>query len=216
MNRLAIMSDIHGRLDRLCAVIRHAQDRGADGFADLGDVCADPCHDLLRHVRAWACFGNYEVSQWSRLSAQNQIWVHSLPPLLVGDDFVAAHATPVLPDQAGDVDRMLDHMLEHNLRWQDIFPRLDRDENARWMAYAELLGQDKRVCFHGHTHLQAVWRIGPDNSMSATRTRGIRFETDAHYIVSVGSVGEPEDSPWPSYVLYDVHQGAIELQRVQA
>jgi len=215
MTRIAFIGDIHGRRYALEAVIRDARSRGAQGFVDLGDVGTDACHDLLRQVGARGCFGNYEVSQWDRLSAENQLRVHSLPPIVIGEDYVAAHATPAMPGHVCSVNQMLEHMLEHGLSWKAVFPRMHRDLQARWLAYAELLEREKRIFLHGHTHVQTVWRIGPNNAMSVQNSTAIRLEQDAYYLIGIGSVGQPKDSTLPSYALYDSDLGTVILQRVQ-
>jgi predicted phosphodiesterase len=213
MTRYAITSDVHRRLGRLQAILADARRRQVTAFVDLGDVGSDPCYDALRHAGAHAVFGNYETSQWGNLSAENQRWVHALKPMIVGKTFLAAHAAPYLPSSLSTVNDVWDYMTEHNVTWRKLFPRLDQDENARWLTYAELEQSDKRVFFHGHTHTQTVYRVGPTGSM--TRLEGIQIALDrrARYIVGVGSVGQPVGATVPCYVIYDEDEQRIELHQ---
>jgi diadenosine tetraphosphatase ApaH/serine/threonine PP2A family protein phosphatase len=214
VHRYAITADVHGRVGRLHAVLRDARRRGATAFIDLGDVGTDACYDLLREVHAQAVFGNYEVSRWHQLSAVNQEWVRALHPVLCRDDFVAAHAAPVLPAGLSTVDQILEHVLDQGARWSTLFPRLERDEDSRWLAFAELARLGKQLLFHGHSHRQVAWRIGPRGSMSRIADASFHVGAGERYIVGVGSVGQPEDGRDPRYVLYDQKEHAVSLCKV--
>jgi diadenosine tetraphosphatase ApaH/serine/threonine PP2A family protein phosphatase len=215
VTRYAITSDIHNRLDRLQAVLRDAHHQGAKRFIDLGDTGRDPCYDLLRSTGARAVFGNYEVSGWGNLSPANQAWVRALRPVLAGDTFLAAHATPYMPDSLLAVDDVWNYLTAHNVSWSALFPRMDQDEQARWLTYAELGERDKRVCFHGHTHVQSTWRIGPSGAMLRLRGSLIPLDRRGRYIIGVGSVGQPQDGPEACYAIYDNTHQVVELRRVK-
>ena len=214
MTRYAFTADIHGRLHHLRTTLRDARRRGVTPFIDLGDVGTDPCYDSLREVGAQAAFGNYEVTRREGLRPENQLWVRRLKPMVIGQTFLAAHAAPYFPVELSTVDAVLDYILEHNVKWSILFPRLHRDENARWLTYAKLRRQEKQVFFHGHTHIQKVWRVGPSGAMSALGGPIISLDARSRYIVGVGSVGQPEDGPEPSYAVYDEDQRIVELCRV--
>jgi diadenosine tetraphosphatase ApaH/serine/threonine PP2A family protein phosphatase len=207
----AITADVHGRLGRLHAVLRDARDRGATAFVDLGDVGTDSCYSLLRKVQAQAVFGNYEVTRWPELSLVNQEWVRALPPALWGDDFVAAHAAPSLPAGLRTVDQVLERVLEQDIPWSTLFPRLERDENARWKACAELVRRGKRVLFHGHSHRQVAWRVDPAGSMRCISGKWFQLQADKRYIVGVESVGQPEDGRKPCYAIYNPTEHTVAL-----
>jgi predicted phosphodiesterase len=197
------MADIHARIDRLAAVLNHAQERGVTSYVDLGDTGSDLCHALLHRVGARAVFGNYEVTGWHRLRPENQTRVRALKPVLGGDTFLAAHAAPYFPADLKDVDDVLEYILTYNGSWQNLFPRLNRDEEARLLAYAKLLERDKPVFFHGHTHVQSTWRVGPGGAVSPLRGSSIVLDAGSRYLVGVGSVGQPEHGSAPQYLIYD-------------
>jgi diadenosine tetraphosphatase ApaH/serine/threonine PP2A family protein phosphatase len=162
-------------------------------------------------VRAQATFGNYEVTRWRQLSAVNQEWVRALEPAICGEGYVAAHAAPFLPTGLNSVDQVLDYVLERGVEWHSLFPRLERDENARRRTYTALVRRGKQVFFHGHSHLQAAWRIGEAGSMSRISEACFRMEPGEHYIVGVGSVGQPEDGRKSRYVIYDQAERTVAL-----
>ena len=215
MTRYAITSDIHNRLGRLQAVLQDARYHRASKFVDLGDTGQDPCYDLLRSTGARAVFGNYEVSSWSNLSPANQAWVRALRPVLVGDTFLAAHATPYMPDGLLAVDDVWSYLTTHNVAWSTLFPRMDQDEQARWLTSSELDERGKQVCFHGHTHVQSAWRIGPSGAMFRLRGSVIPLDRRGRYIIGVGSVGQPQDGPEARYAIYDKARQIVELRQVQ-
>jgi len=211
MPRYAITADIHGQAGKLEAVIQDASRRQVDQFLDLGDVGGDNCHALLQKVQAISIFGNYEVSQWGTLSPENQARVRSWPPIISRETFLAAHATPYFPEPLADVEAVWDYMIEHGVTWQQLFPRLDNDEHARWLTYAEMAERRKRLYFHGHTHVQAIWRIGPSGAMTEIRAAKAHLDRRAFYIVGVGSVGRPQDGHHSRYTVYDQEEQTIQM-----
>ena len=212
--RYAILSDVHGKLRPLEAALTDARQLGAEIIISLGDVGSDACFDLLRSVGAVGVFGNWEVSRWRELSAANQQFVLSLTPVVAGDNFLAVHAAPWWPEGLSTVADFMDYMLTSDVKWRQLFPYLDEDEDARWQALAELETRDKQVLFHGHTHRREVWRIGPTGRMARLKGQHISLETRARYLVGVGSLGRPEGGDPAGYVLFDDVARTIELRDV--
>ncbi|MDY7040520.1 MAG: metallophosphoesterase family protein [Chloroflexota bacterium] len=212
--RYAILSDIHGKLGPLEAALADAQQLGAETFISLGDVGSDACFDLLRSVEAIGVFGNWEVSRWRELSTPNQLFVLSLTPIFVGDDFLATHAAPWWPEGSRTVVDIMDYMLARGIKWRELFPYLDEDEAARWQALAELENRDKQVLFHGHTHHREVWRIGPTGRMVRLTRREITLNARAHYLVGVGSLARPEKGGTAGYALFDDVTRTVEMREV--
>jgi hypothetical protein len=210
--RFAILSDIHGNLLALERALADATRRGADAILCLGDVGSDACLDRLRHAEADLIFGNWEVSQWGYLREDNQSWVRSLSPLLTGDHFLAVHAAPWWPDGLSTVEDFMTYILRQGVKWRALFPYLDQDEDALWQAVVRLEQANRRVLFHGHTHIQITHRAGPTGRMTRLRQPEFVVDRRAHYIVGVGSVGRPEDDPSPKYVLYDDETACVSLR----
>ena len=210
--RYAILSDIHGNLLALERVMADAKREGAEIFSCLGDVGSDACLDRLRQAGADLIFGNWEVSQWGYLREDNQAWVQSLPPMMATGSFLAVHAAPWWPEGLSNVKDFMDYILQQGVKWQVLFPYLDQDKDALWQAVAELEKTNRRVLFHGHTHVQMAYRVGPTGRMVRSRQPEFALDRRAHYIVGVGSVGRPEDNPAPKYVLYDDETTYVRLR----
>ncbi len=210
--RYAILSDVHGRSQKLQAVLADAQTQDVDRIVSLGDVGGDECLTLLHKVGAAAVFGNYEVSGWPRLMPEHQSWVQNWPPLLAENSFLAVHAVPWQPEKLHTVQDYGRLLKRTGLSWRAIFPYLDEEPDHLWRALAELEAAGKSILFHGHTHLQAIWQRGPDNRVQRVQTTSVDLKAEHHYLVGVGSVGLPEDDCWAAYALYDASLHKIELR----
>ena len=212
--RYAILSDVHGRRHKLEAVLVDALQRGAEQIISLGDVGGDDCLRLLYQAGARAVFGNYEVSGWIHLEPDHREWVRTWPPMLVEEGFLAVHAAPWHPNGLENVGDFGAWLRSTGLSWRALFPYLSEDDDHLWQALAELEMAGRAILFHGHTHLQAVWRLDPAGHLRRVQPARIDVEPDHRYLVGVGSVGLPEDGGWAAYVLYDAERAEIERVRL--
>ena len=212
--RYAILSDVHGRREKLVSVLDDARSRGATQFISLGDVGGDKCLALLKETGALAVFGNYEVSGWRSLGPEHRAWMQGWAPLLAQDGFMAVHAVPWWPEGLVTIKDFGAWIDGPDRSWFGLFPYLTDDEDYLWQALAELEVAGMAVLFHGHTHLQAVWQWSPNGYLRRLRGREMAVKDGHHYLVGVGSVGLPEDGGWADYTLYDSAAGRIELVRL--
>jgi hypothetical protein len=212
--RYALVSDVHGRRQKLAAVLEDALQRGAEQIISLGDVGGDDCLRLLRRAGARAVFGNYEVSGWRRLAPKHREWVRSWPPVLVEEHFLAVHAVPWHPNGLRNVEDFAGWLKATGRSWRALFPYLSEDEKYLWRALAELEMADRAILFHGHTHEQSAWRWGPAGELRQEAATLITTEPDHRYVAGVGSVGLPEDGGWAAYALYDAESGSVERVRL--
>lgn len=210
--RYAILSDIHSNSLALERVLADAKLQRAEAILSLGDVGYDTCLDRLHQVGADLVFGNWEVANWGYLHNDNQARVQSLPPMLVGESFLAVHAAPWWPEGLSNVKDFMNYIFKHNVKWQELFPYLDRSEDARWQAVAKLKETGRHVLFYGHTHVQMAHRVGPTGHMLILGHPEFTLDRRAYYIIGVGSVGRPEDGPAPRYVLYDDEMAFVHLR----
>jgi predicted phosphodiesterase len=212
--RYAVLSDVHGRPQKLEAVLADARARGVDCVVSLGDVGSDDCVALLLKARALAVFGNYEVSGWRRLAAHHQAWVRRWPPLLVSDRFLAVHAAPWWPEGLQSLDDFAAWLKKTGQSWRALFPYMGEDESSLWRALHQLEIAGRTILFHGHTHQQTAWRWEASGRMCQERARAIPVAPTGRYVVGVGSVGMPENGGWAEYAYYDSSGGHIELVRL--
>lgn len=189
--RIAVLSDIHGNLLALEAVLRNMRTRGVDAVVNLGDSLSGPLlpRETAQFLMAqgWATIaGNHErqvltlgPGRWgpsdaythAQLSAQELDWLASLPPTRhFAPEVLLCHGTP-----ENDLDPLL----------ETFEPNLNRAATAREVD-ARLGANGAAVVLCGHTHIP----------------RAVRTRT-GQLVVNPGSVGLPafeSDQPFPMVV----------------
>jgi diadenosine tetraphosphatase ApaH/serine/threonine PP2A family protein phosphatase len=212
----AIVSDVHGNLGALEAVLEDARQRGATQVWCLGDIVGygpEPvaCLAMLRELSRVVIRGNHEQAvldgpygfnplaaaaiHWTRrqLAAvpgtEPLSFLSTLPERSDQETAVLVHGSPAQP-----LDEYLfqEDTLEHLPRNRDYSPKL-----ARSFRLID------RPCFVGHTHVPGV--IGSDLSWISPGACPDGYDTRGNRcIVNVGSVGQPRDGDTrAAYALYD-------------
>lgn len=211
MNDLAVISDIHGNLHALEAVLADIQIRGITDIVCLGDIVgygAQPV-ECVERIRALGCPtipGNHDsmvacdienlserirpTMEWTRqqLSAEQKSWLASLPLTVEGDDYEAVHASLWQPET-----------------WRYL---ITADE-----ARLHFKLQRQPVCFVGHSHQPRLWVEGEEDRSETLGIEDVR--PGRKHIVNVGSVGQPRDrEPDACYVIYSRPRREFRFQRV--
>ncbi len=203
--KYAIISDIHGNLQALEAVLEDIKRRGIKKIFCLGDIVgygANPkeCLDLIRERGITCVRGNHDeavlkesYSTFNHFARISLIWtrrklreddfkfLESLPLILEHEDFVMVHSSLINP---ADFDYL----------YEKDYENLNRNFSS--------LAQGKKL-FIGHTHKPF--------HINAQENKG-------REIINAGSIGQPRDgNPKASYVIY--HRGVlrrgIEIVRVE-
>lgn len=218
--RYLVISDIHGNLPALAAVLRHCTPDTYDRVLVLGDLVgygAEP-GEVIDRIRALAPHvvvrGNHDkavcgvmdllsfnsharaAAEWTArtLSEAHLAYLRDLPPgpLLVDDVLEVWHGSPADEDAY--------------LVWIDDI----RDAAA--------LGR-RPLCLFGHTHVQGAYGSGEGHPVvesgdtSTKTTLSIRLED--RWLVNPGSVGQPRDGdPRAGYAVVDLGALTITLHRV--
>jgi predicted phosphodiesterase len=210
----AILSDIHGRGDRLARVLADARARGADRFLALGDVGSTAVVDALLDVSAECVFGNWEASGLRGLARPYRNIVAHWPAQHRAPKLWAAHATPVWPAGLA-IGGVVDYLRDRNLHWTALFPSLQRSEEARRAACLELESAAAPIFFHGHTHIQEAWRWrSADGPVQETGPTFSVADADSRFLIGVGSVGDARDGSGACYALYDDDAASVTWRRV--
>jgi diadenosine tetraphosphatase ApaH/serine/threonine PP2A family protein phosphatase len=210
----AILSDIHGRGDRLARVLADAARHGASRILCLGDLGGAHVLGQLNQIDAEYAFGNWEASGLRGMSQPYRGQVARWSAQYRTIDFWAAHASPVWPDGLllGDV---IDYLQARALHWTALFPSLSRSPEARRAAFAELTAAGMPVFFHGHTHVQEAWMWAQGGSPRQFTGLSLILPDDgACTLIGIGSVGAARDGPEARYVLYDAAGREVNWQRV--
>ncbi len=212
--RYAVLSDVHGNLDALGAVLDAVAP--SDVLLCLGDIVGygpDPnaCIAMLRARGALTVLGNHDVAavdghgleyfndaarvalEWTRgvLEPEHAAWLDSLSYEIRQPAFLMVHGAPV---------RYFAYIL-------------DKEEAA-----AAFAATDAPLILVGHTHVAEYYECTMAGTIAHEhRQHGGRLvlEEGRRYIVNVGSVGQPRDlNPEASFVFYDPDAHTIEWQRV--
>ena len=212
--RYAILSDIHGNLEALDAVLADAASR-ADDVLCLGDIVgygADPvaCIERLAERAHVVVAGNHEhgvaglldlawfndraraAAEWTRrrLDDDHLAWLATRPLVLETDDATLVHASPVRPAE-----------------WDYLVSAEDGYE--AFAAFAT------RLCFVGHSHRPGAWSVGSSGRAHEPGATEIELERGRRYVVNVGSVGQPRDGDArAAYALWDVDGRRVTIERV--
>jgi len=213
--KLAILSDVHGNLEALEAVLADVAASGADEIACLGDFVgygASPneCVARLEPLVAVAVLGNHDVAalgrlklgrfhsdaattaRWTmeRLEPARRAWLEPLPYSISWHGHRVVHATPSEPEE-----------------WHYVLSI--EDAQYEFAAFGERLG------FIGHSHVPGVFETDGAHT-GYVRTREVSLKPGRRYIVNVGSVGQPRDGdPRAAWLLYDEPADRIEHRRVE-
>ncbi len=159
--RFAVVSDIHGNLEALSAVLERVA--ATDGLLCLGDTVgygADPnaCVSLVRERATAAVLGNHDVGaidnhglayfnpaarsaiEWTQtvLAPENAAWLDSLSYEIRTPEYLLVHGAPV-----------------------EYFTYI-LDKAAAKNAFA---ATDAPLIFVGHTHIAEYYTLGPDGEI---------------------------------------------------
>jgi diadenosine tetraphosphatase ApaH/serine/threonine PP2A family protein phosphatase len=110
---------------------------------------------------------------------------------------------------------VVDYLRTRDLHWTALFPSLQRSEEARRDALAELETAGVSLFFHGHTHVQEAWLWRP--AALPSRLDDSEFmvpEDGSRVLVGVGSVGDARDGGGACYALYDEGTRQVIWRRV--
>ena len=189
--KIAVLSDIHGNLLALDAVIADAEARGVDLMVNLGDICSGPLFpgetaDRLMALDLPTIAGNHErqvltlspehMGPTDRhtvdlLRADQRAWLAGLPATLrLSEEVLLVHGTP-----DSDLAYFLETVTPEGLRPATPDEIEDRAGPV-----------DAAVILCGHTHVPRIATLA-----------------DGRLVVNPGSVGLPaydDVHPWPHAV----------------
>lgn len=217
--RYLVLSDVHGNVDALDAVLARVRRKRFDAVLMLGDAVgygAAPNQVVERLCSlappTWNVRGNHDkvasgidsgadfnevalaAARWTRrrMTPGNGRWVRELPrgPLEVAPDLAICHGSP------------LD---------EDVYVFSDYDAEQIFAAHRP------KVTFFGHTHITSAFVATP-HGVRVRPLRGegrLTLEPGERYLLNPGSIGQPRDrDPRASFMTYDAKRGVVRWYRV--
>ena len=220
----AVVSDIHGNLDALDAVLADIDHRQIDQIYCLGDIVGygpDPTHcvDRVMERCEWAMMGNhdfavmYEPTSFNASAEQACFWTRrqfEIEPDLdlrqrrwdyLGNLAIRKHVAGAIwvhasPRRPINEYIFPDDVLTAPVKIQQIFDRVTLR------------------CFVGHTHVAGVFTDEPDFYPPADLGGVYRFRDGEKCVINPGSVGQPRDrDPRASYAI--LHDDYVEFVRLE-
>ncbi|TFW00947.1 metallophosphoesterase [Oxalobacteraceae bacterium OM1] len=216
----AILTDLHANREAVEACLAHAEMRGAQRYAFLGDLVgygADPgwVVDTVRDYvarGALVVLGNHDeavaaapgkhmnpvarqVVEWTRaqLNAEQLAFLATLPLTAEAGDVFFVHASAARPRE-----------------WEYITGSVE--------AARSMMATDRRVTFCGHVHEPALYNLTQTGKISSFIPAGdaaIPLGTQRNWLVIPGSAGQPRDgNPAACYALYDDASNELTFLRV--
>ena len=222
--KFLILSDVHGNIEALDAVLASAPVDSYDRLLVLGDLVGyganpnevvDRIHELepdalIRGNHDKVSSGiekpvhfNYvaaEAARWTleTLTETNRARVAALPqgPLVVDESIEVCHGTPYD---------------------EDAYVFNDDD------AVRALDAASRRLCFFGHTHLPAAFtRTAGDAPLTtlvpelgSSEPTVVALEAQSSYLINPGSVGQPRDGdPRAAFATLDLDANEVRIVRV--
>ncbi len=210
-----VISDIHGNLEALEAVIGSFPRGKASSIICAGDVVGygaspDECIDKIVSLGCKNILGNHDAAVidradianfneaareavlWAKehLSASGRSYLKTLDLVLEEELFTVAHGTLHLPEEF-------------------IYMMSGIDA----MRTFEVL--KTKICFVGHSHVPGVFVL-KGTKLTELYKRKFVLEEGARYIINAGSVGQSRDGDRrASYCIYDPARSEVEFRRIE-
>jgi len=225
--RYAIISDIHGNLHALMAVLDSLAGHEVEELICLGDIVGygpapDRCLDIICNYSSITVRGNHDEAVIDPLKAdlfngaarQAIYWTRDfLGPLHID----ALNRLKPVEHLNGDV------MCVHDCP----VPAPTDYVHDKQMAALAFRGVDRQICLLGHTHVPMVFQA-PCTNIDADYTlpevvawllrngEEIELEPGKRFICNPGSIGQPRDcDPRASFAVLDLDRMTFAVHRVE-
>ena len=216
-HQFAVISDLHGNLEALRAVLTALDRRGVHDVICLGDVAGygphtSDCLALLRQRGIPCLRGNHDV------------YVASNDPLPWELSPQAAESAEADRREVPATDRRLLGRLPWTFETPGFaFVHASYPEPEAWWyviderdAAPHLAAQPAPVSFFGHTHRQGGWESGPAGLRSIQAPGPLLLHPGSKYALNPGSVGQPRDrNPRAAFLICEPARRRIEFLRVR-
>jgi predicted phosphodiesterase len=219
----AILSDIHGNLEALRAVLEDIESKGIEEIVCVGDIVGygpNPveCLNIARRFKL-SILGNHEEavlfragSRDFRVRAEMAIeWtkkqLFDVDPASGKESLKFLHS---LQEMHEDDSELFVHGSPRQPLRDYVYPK-DVQSTAK---IAEIFAKVPSLCFCGHTHLPGVFEEDCSFVHPEDLPMGVYLTGSEKVMVNVGSVGQPRDGDRRScYVTFDGE--AVVFRRVE-
>jgi predicted phosphodiesterase len=215
--RIAVLSDIHGNLHALEAVLDSIARDSPDAVWCLGDLVGygprpNRCCVLVADRADICLIGNHDLGVLGRLdledfsddAAESARWTAS-----VLEDERRRYLESLEPKAAQD-DVALFHASARDPVWEYVL--------TPFAALASFAASEARILLVGHSHVALAFTLA-DQRLETTIAPGgteLDLSRDARWILNPGSVGQPRDGdPRAAYLVLDLEARRADYRRVE-
>ena len=206
--RAAVISDVHGNLQALEAVLAAIDELQVDEIWSLGDVVgygADPvrCMEIVDERAAVSLAGNHDLVVAGTIDIDT--FAHD------ARDAAEWSRTVLSPEQIAELGGRMPGGRREGVQ---MFHGSIRDPVWEYVvdprtAALCLERQSRPLCLIGHSHVQLLWGYENGELVGGTVAAGATLAYgEGPFIVNPGSVGQPRDGdPRAGYALIDTAEG---------
>ncbi len=230
--RQAIISDIHGNIEALEAVLADIATQNVQEIVCLGDIVGYgpdpiPCVDHIRERCPWTVCGNHDAALFmsvpigfNPLAAKAVQWHKTRLKPVFFLNFSAKRRWKFLENL--EMQKLIDGtMYVHGSPRDYLFEYIEETDCQDLMGptqkIREIFDSQPHLCFVGHSHKpgivtnqEFIWHK-PDTLEGMTW----KVNREQKTIVNIGSVGQPRDgNPNACYVIYDTEDDRVFYRRV--
>jgi predicted phosphodiesterase len=212
--RSAIISDIHGNLPALKAVLERLTQENCDQIICLGDIVGygpypNECIELVKRNCRQSLIGNHDHAVLGLTSTESfniyakmaidwtmaelmpvaRDYLKSLPFSIAESNVLYVHATPCEPEG-----------------WNYLLSTYDAQDNLKCF--------EQQVCFVGHSHVPVIFEQQETGNCKIIHTNSVALGENNRYVINVGSVGQPRDGkPSAAFGIYDSENNEYQFLR---
>jgi predicted phosphodiesterase len=211
--RVAVISDIHGNLPALEAVLEQAGQQGSDELWCLGDIVGyggkpSECLTLVSERAAICLGGNHDlvvsgvldIGQFTSDAGVAARWTRSV---LRPDELELLAGLSPYGCRAGV---SLYHGSIRDPVWEYVL--------TAEVADASLRAQTTDLALVGHSHVQLALALGDDSLEGGKAEPGQEVTLGRKQLLNPGSVGQPRDrDPRAAWLLFDSDEGWARFMR---
>jgi diadenosine tetraphosphatase ApaH/serine/threonine PP2A family protein phosphatase len=215
-SRIAVISDVHGNLHALEAVLAEIEDEGPDELWCLGDLVGygprpNPCCAVVRERAAVCLAGNHD------LGVLGQLDLEEFAPDAVAS---ALWTRDVLRDESRAYLESLSPIAR--TKGVELFHASPRDPVWDYVLSAEAAEAafeltEEPLVLVGHSHVPLALAAVDGSMAGGLAPEGTEAElgSEARLVLNPGSVGQPRDSdPRAAWLLLDYGSGRASFRRV--
>jgi predicted phosphodiesterase len=222
VSRIGVISDIHGNLHALRAVLADIETVGVDGIVCLGDVVGygphpGECLELVQECCMGCVMGNHEEAV---LNPEQGVFFN--PQAQAALEFTVSRLEPhhlkIIEDMPCWANLESGTVCVHDAPVPVPCPGY---VSSTEIAARVLVSMTDTRCLFGHTHVPAAFSIRKGAPESSARRlvpfadEPIRFRGDWNYLLNPGSVGQPRDDDWrASWGILDQGRRCFSIRRV--